>query len=74
MKELFFQIAKAKFMFSAFFSPLYYFGADAGVRTQGFVLARQALYHLTHGPSPFCLIYFSDRLSLNILSFFFFSD
>jgi hypothetical protein len=29
----------------------------------GFMLASQALYHLSHASSPFCFSYFSDRVS-----------
>jgi hypothetical protein len=30
--------------------------------TQGFMLGRQAFYHLSHTPSPFCFSYFLDRV------------
>jgi hypothetical protein len=35
---------------------------------QGFVLARQVLFHLSHTPSPFCFINFSDRILCFCLS------
>jgi hypothetical protein len=31
--------------------------------TQGLMLSQQVFYHLSHFPSPFCLIYFSVRVS-----------
>jgi hypothetical protein len=31
--------------------------------TQGFVLAKQVLYHLSHTSSPFCCGYFGDGVS-----------
>jgi hypothetical protein len=40
-----------------FFSPL-----SAGVWTQGFLLARQVLYHLSQDPDFFCFSYFSGRV------------
>jgi hypothetical protein len=30
---------------------------------QGFMLAVQILYHLSHAPTPFCFSYFPDRVS-----------
>jgi hypothetical protein len=36
---------------------------STGVWTQGFVLVKQTLYHLTPSSSPFCFSYFSDRVS-----------
>jgi hypothetical protein len=38
-----------------------------GFETQGFVIARQALYCLTHSPSPFCSGYFAIRSLPNYL-------
>jgi hypothetical protein len=38
------------------------------VWTQGFVLAKKALYHLSHIFSPFCSDYFKDRGLVNYLS------
>jgi hypothetical protein len=48
----------------------FYFGGT-GVSTQGFVLTKQALtkqilYCLNHASSPFCSIYFGDRVSWTI--------
>jgi hypothetical protein len=34
-----------------------------GVRSQGFVLVRQALYHLSRTPGTFCFSYITDRVS-----------
>jgi hypothetical protein len=38
-----------------------------GVWTQGFVLAKQMLYHLSHTSSPFCSGYFGDGSLMNYL-------
>jgi hypothetical protein len=35
-----------------------------GVWTQGFALARQAVYHLSHASNPFSSGHFGDRVSL----------
>jgi hypothetical protein len=44
------------FCFCFFFST--------GVLTQGLVLARQVLYHLSMSPALFCFSYYLDRVSL----------
>jgi hypothetical protein len=43
---------------------LFFFFCSIGfeLRTQGLILARQALYHLSHASSPFCVSYFSDMV------------
>jgi hypothetical protein len=46
----------------AFFFSL----GETGVRTQGFALAKQALYHVSHTFSPFCSGYFGNVVSLTI--------
>jgi hypothetical protein len=38
-------------------------GEDTGVSTLGFMLAKQALYHLSHTSSSFCSGYFEDSIS-----------
>jgi hypothetical protein len=38
-----------------------YWGLDSGVWTQGFVLAKQALYSSSHASSPFCSGYLEKR-------------
>jgi hypothetical protein len=41
--------------------PLYfYLFIWTGIWTQGFILAKQALYHLSHAASSFCSGYFGD--------------
>jgi hypothetical protein len=40
--------------------PDYYFFGQAGVWTQGFALAKQTLYHLSHIISPFCSGYLGE--------------
>jgi hypothetical protein len=42
------------------FVVIYFFGG-IGVCTQGSVLVRQVLYHLSHSSGPFCFGYFGDR-------------
>jgi hypothetical protein len=42
-------------------NPIFFFLLHTGVWTQG--LARQVLYHLNHASSPFCLKYFSNKVS-----------
>jgi hypothetical protein len=41
---------------------LFFFGGTV-ILMQGFVLAKQALYHLCHTSSPFCSGYFGDGVS-----------
>jgi hypothetical protein len=48
-----------------FLTWLFFFFFDGtGVWTQGFICARQVLYHFGHASSPFCSGYFGDRVSL----------
>jgi hypothetical protein len=42
---------------------LFFFSCGTGVWTQGFALAKQALYCWSHTPSPFCSGYFGDGAS-----------
>jgi hypothetical protein len=46
-------------------SPINFFGCFGETRVwiQGFVLAKQALYHFIHTSSPFCSGYFGHRVS-----------
>jgi hypothetical protein len=44
-------------------SWLFFFFGGIGVWTQGFALAKQALYYLSHTFSPFCSGYFGDGVS-----------
>jgi hypothetical protein len=37
------------------------------LRIQGFVLAMQLLFHLSHAPALYTLVYFSDRIFLLLL-------
>jgi hypothetical protein len=45
-------------------AQFFFFFCGTGVWTQGFTLARQALYHLRHHSSPFWSDYFGDWVSL----------
>jgi hypothetical protein len=40
-----------------------FFGGGIGVRTQGFQLTKQLVYHLSHASSPFCSGYFGDGVT-----------
>jgi hypothetical protein len=40
-----------------------FFGVLVGLGAQGFILAKQVLYHLSHTSSPFCSGYFEDGVS-----------
>jgi hypothetical protein len=44
----------------------FFFFGGTEIWTQGFMLAKQALYHLSHTCSPFCCGYFGDRVSQTI--------
>jgi hypothetical protein len=50
-----------KFLLVNFF---FFFFGTTGTGTQGFTLARQSLYHLSHTYSPFCSGYFGKGISL----------
>jgi hypothetical protein len=41
---------------------IYSFGNGSGVWTQGFIVTKQVLYHLSHITSPFCSGYFGDGI------------
>jgi hypothetical protein len=43
---------------------IFFFFGGSGDWHQDLVLAKQALYHLSHSLSPFCLSYLSNRVSL----------
>jgi hypothetical protein len=43
------------------FSP-FFCNTEGGI--QGLTLARQVLYQLSHTPTPFCIGYFLDKVSL----------
>jgi hypothetical protein len=42
------------------FICLFVFGGTGGVQSQGFTLAKQELYQLTHTSSPFCSGFLGD--------------
>jgi hypothetical protein len=55
------------FIWLLLFSPpplFFFFFCSTGVWTQGFILARQALYHLSHVPSPFGFDCFRNKVLL----------
>jgi hypothetical protein len=41
-------------------------GAVSGILTQGFMLAKQEIFHLRHTSSPFCSGYFGDGVSQTV--------
>jgi hypothetical protein len=53
--------------FLILFLFLYFFFGETGVWTQGFVLAKQVVYHLSHTSGSFCSGHFGDRVSRSIL-------
>jgi hypothetical protein len=40
------------------------YGGGTAIWIQGFALAREALYHLSHSASPFCVGYFGNKVLL----------
>jgi hypothetical protein len=45
---------------------IFFFFCETGAWTQGFTLAKQVLYRLSHTSSPFCSCYFRDGVSWTI--------
>jgi hypothetical protein len=56
------KILKNNFYFILLSLAIGSFFCGTGVWTQGFVLAKQVLYYLSHASSPFCSGYFEDRI------------
>jgi hypothetical protein len=52
------------FLFIYLFVYLFIYFSGSGLWTQGFTLAKQAFFYLSHTSSPFCSGYFRDRVLL----------